>query len=299
MNSGNRIGIDLGGTKTEAILIDKNGKQIFKKRIPSEKNYSGSVKSIVNLVKEIETKFSKADSIGIGMPGSISKETSLIKGANSIWLNGKPFRKDLQEELKRTINIENDANCFTLSEAVDGAAKDYSFVFGVIIGTGTGGGIVINKKIHRGKNLIVGEFGHNSLPRCKDSELKLSKPCYCGLEGCIETFISGPGFEYIFNNIYNTSFETKEIIKLSQNKDQRAISALNDYVDRLARSLSDIINILDPDVIVLGGGMSNIDYIYENIEKKLLKYVFSDTVTTKIIKNHHGDSSGVRGASWL
>ena len=299
MNSGNRIGIDLGGTKTEAILIDKNGKQIFKKRIPSEKNYSGSVKSIVNLVKEIETKFSKADSIGIGMPGSISKETSLIKGANSIWLNGKPFRKDLQEELKRTINIENDANCFTLSEAVDGAAKDYSFVFGVIIGTGTGGGIVINKKIHRGKNLIVGEFGHNSLPRSKDSELKLAKPCYCGLEGCIETFISGPGFEYIFNNAYNTSFTTKEIVKLSQTKDQRAISALNNYVDRLARSLSDIINILDPDVIVLGGGMSNIDYIYENIEKKLLKYVFSDTVTTKIIKNHHGDSSGVRGASWL
>ncbi len=299
MNSGNRIGIDLGGTKTEAILIDKNGKQIFKKRIPSEKNYSGSVKSIVNLVKEIETKFSKADSIGIGMPGSISKETSLIKGANSIWLNGKPFRKDLQEELKRTINIENDANCFTLSEAVDGAAKDYSFVFGVIIGTGTGGGIVINKKIHRGKNLIVGEFGHNSLPRSKDSELKLAKPCYCGLEGCIETFISGPGFEYIFNNAYNTSFTTKEIVKLSQTKDQRAISALNNYVDRLARSLSDIINILDPDVIVLGGGMSNIDYIYKNIEKKLLKYVFSDTVTTKIIKNHHGDSSGVRGASWL
>ena len=299
MNSGNRIGIDLGGTKTEAILIDKNGKQIFKKRIPSEKNYSGSLKSIVNLVKEIETKFNKADSIGIGMPGSISKETSLIKGANSIWLNGKPFRKNLQEELKRTINIENDANCFTLSEAVDGAAKDYSFVFGVIIGTGTGGGIVINKKIHRGKNLIVGEFGHNSLPRSKDSELKLAKPCYCGLEGCIETFISGPGFEYIFNNAYNTSFTTKEIVKLSQTKDQRAISALNDYVDRLARSLSDIINILDPDVIVLGGGMSNIDYIYKNIEKKLLKYVFSDTVTTKIIKNLHGDSSGVRGASWL
>ena len=299
MKTGNRIGIDLGGTKTEAIVIDEAGNQIYKKRIPSEKNYLGAVESIVNLVKEIENKFDKVESIGIGMPGSVSLETSLIKGANSIWLNGKPFKKDLQNELNREIKIENDANCFTLSEAVDGAAKGYSVVFGVIIGTGTGGGIVINNKIHKGKNLIVGEFGHNSLPRATNNEIELAKPCYCGLLGCIETFLSGPGFEYIYNKTNNSSLNTKDIVKLYKNNNQNALKALDDYVDRLARSLSDIINILDPDIIVLGGGMSNIDYIYNNIEKKLVRYVFSDTVNTKIVKNKHGDSSGVRGASWL
>ena len=279
--------------------MTKREKKFFKKRIPSEKNYPDAVNSIVNLIKEIEDKFNKVEFIGLGMPGSISLETSLIKGANSIWLNGKPFRKDLQDQLNREIKIENDANCFTLSEAVDGAAKDHSVVFGVIIGTGTGGGIVINKKIHKGKNLIVGEFGHNSLPRSTDNELNLAKPCYCGLLGCIETFLSGPGFEYIFNNLNKTSLETKDIVKLYENNDKNALRALDDYVDRLARSLSDIINILDPDIIVLGGGMSNIEYIYDNIEKKLQKYVFSDIINTKVVKNHHGDSSGVRGASWL
>ena len=294
-----RIGIDLGGTKTEALLIDKEGNKVFSKRIPTEKNYQGTIKGIINLVNEIEEKFSTVESIGIGIPGSVSLETSLIKNANSIWLNGKPFRNDLKNSLNKEIKLENDANCFALSEAVDGAGKSYSVVFGVIIGTGTGSGIVIDKKIHKGKNLAAGEFGHNFLPRSSDKEINLVDKCYCGLNGCIETFLSGPGFTSIFNKVYNTNYKSEEIISLYERNDLRAINALKDYVDRLARSLGDVINILDPDIIILGGGMSNIDYIYENIENILPKYVFNDTVQTKVIKNKHGASSGVRGAAWL
>lgn len=294
-----RIGIDLGGTKTEALLIDAEGKKIFSKRILTEKNYQGTIKGIVNLVSEIQLKYNSVESIGIGMPGSISNKSSTIIGANSQWLNGKPFKKDLENLLNRIVNIENDANCFTLSEAVDGAGKDSNVVFGIIIGTGTGGGIVIDKKIYKGRNLIVGEFGHNCLPRTSDEEMNLAKPCYCGLKGCIETFISGPGFEYIFNYINKTNLQTKDIIKLYEENDKRAEIALRSYVNRLGRSISDVINILDPDIVVLGGGMSNINYIYDNIEKEISRYVFSDAITTKVVKNLHGDSSGVRGAAWL
>ncbi|MBI28404.1 MAG: Fructokinase [Alphaproteobacteria bacterium MarineAlpha5_Bin11] len=294
-----RIGIDLGGTKTEALLIDDKGNELFSKRIPSEQSYQGAINDIANLVNEIENKFSKVKSVGIGMPGAVSPETSLIKGANSTWINGKPFRSDLESKLKRSISLENDANCFALSEAVDGAGKDFQVVFGVIIGTGTGGGIVINKKIHKGKSLSAGEFGHNSLPRSNDNEIKLAKQCYCGLNGCIESFLSGPGFTYIYNKTHSTSLSTVEIVELSKKNDEKALQALESYVDRLARSLSDVINILDPDIVVLGGGMSNIDYIYKNINKVLQKYVFSNEGYTKVLKNVHGDSGGVRGAAWL
>ena len=191
MKTRNKIGIDLGGTKTEALLIDQNGNKIFSKRIPTEKNYQGTIKGIVNLVNEIEEKYSTVESIGIGIPGSVSIETSLIKNANSIWLNGKPFRNDLNKILNKEVKMENDANCFALSEAFDGAGKSYKVVFGVIIGTGTGAGIIIDKKIHKGKNFIAGEFGHNTLPRINDKENQLTKPCYCGFRGCIETFLSG------------------------------------------------------------------------------------------------------------
>ena len=294
-----RIGIDLGGTKTEALLIDKDGKKIFSKRIPTAKNYEGTIQGIVNLVEEIEQNHKEIQSIGIGMPGAISLETSLIKSANSVWMNGKPLKFDLEKILNKNINIENDANCFTLSEAVDGAGQSYSVVFGVIIGTGTGSGIVVDKKIHKGINRAAGEFGHNCLPRSNDKEINLAKKCYCGLHGCIETFLSGPGFTGIFNNTNKTNIKSEEIVELYKKNDSRAIQALQDYVDRLARSLSDVINILDPDVIVLGGGMSNIDFIYENINDLLPQYVFSDSVRTKVLKNKHGDSSGVRGAAWL
>ena len=294
-----RIGIDLGGTKTEALLIDKDGKKIFSKRIPTAKNYEGTIQGIVNLVEEIEQNHKEIQSIGIGMPGAISLETSLIKSANSVWMNGKPLKFDLEKILNKNINIENDANCFTLSEAVDGAGQSYSVVFGVIIGTGTGSGIVVDKKIHKGINRAAGEFGHNCLPRSNDKEINLAKKCYCGLHGCIETFLSGPGFTGIFNNTNKTNIKSEEIVELYKKNDSRAIQALQDYVDRLARSLSDVINILDPDVIILGGGMSNIDFIYENINDLLPQYVFSDSVRTKVLKNKHGDSSGVRGAAWL
>ena len=294
-----RIGLDVGGTKTEAILINNNGAKIFSKRIPTEKNYEGTIEGIVRLINEINNKFSEIDSIGIGMPGAISLETSLIKSANSVWMNGKPLKSDLEKILKKNIKVENDANCFTLSEAVDGAGKNYSVVCGVIIGTGTGSGIVIDKKIHKGKNRAAGEFGHNALPRSSDEEVNLVNKCYCGLKGCIETFLSGPGFASIFNNINKTNLKSEEIVELHKKQDARALQALQDYCDRLARSLSDIINVLDPDIIVLGGGMSNIDYIYPNVNQKLNKYVFSDVVKTKVVKNVHGDSGGVRGAAWL
>ena len=294
-----KVGIDLGGTKTEALLIDEKGNKIYSKRIPTQKNYQGTLNGIVELISEIEQKFKNINSIGIGMPGAISLETSLIKSANSIWMNGKPFKSDLEKLLQKKVKIENDANCFTLSEAVDGAGKSYSIVFGVIIGTGTGAGIVIDKKIIRGNNYAAGEFGHTSLPRSNDKEINLAKKCYCGLSGCIETFLSGPGFTGIFNKINQTNITSEDIVELYKKKDTRAIKALEDYVDRLARSLSAVINILDPDTIILGGGMSNIEFIYENINKVISKYVFSDYVKTRIVKNIHGDSSGVRGAAWL
>ena len=294
-----KIGIDLGGTKTESILIDDKGNEIFRKRIQTEKNYEGTINGIISLVKEIEQKFNQVNSIGIGMPGIVSKYTSLVKNANSIWLNGKPLKKDLDSILNKNVNIENDANCFTLSEAVDGSGKDFNVIFGVIIGTGTGGGLVINKKIHQGINQIGGEWGHTSLPNRNDIDKKYAKKCFCGLEGCMETYVSGPGFSYIFNNINNENFNSHQIIAEFKNETERSKLALENYVDHLARGLSNVVNIIDPDIIILGGGMSNVDYICENINKQLKKYIISDTFHTKVVKNKHGDSSGVRGAAWL
>lgn len=294
-----KIGIDLGGTKTESILIDNNGKEIFRKRIQTEKNYQGTIRGITSLVKEIEKKFEKVDSIGIGMPGIVSKYTSLVKNANSIWLNGKPLKVDLNKILDKDIKIENDANCFALSEAVDGAGKNYDVIFGVIIGTGTGGGLVLNKKIHQGVNQIGGEWGHTPLPNRSANEIKYAKKCFCGLEGCMETYVSGPGFANIFNNLNNEKFDSHQIIKEFKEGSSRAKFALENYIDQLARGLANVINIVDPEIIVLGGGMSNVNFICENINKQLIKYVVSDTFHTKVVKNKHGDSSGVRGAAWL
>ena len=294
-----KIGIDLGGTKTESILIDNHGEEKFRKRIITEKNYEGTLEGITTLVNEIEYNFKKVESIGIGMPGIVSKYTSLVKNANSIWLNGKPLKKDLEKIFNRKVNIENDANCFALSEAVDGAGKDFNVIFGVIIGTGTGGGLVINKKIHQGINQIGGEWGHTPLPNRTDNEKKYANKCFCGLDGCMETYVSGPGFSNIFNNINEESFDSHQIIDEFKQGSERTQLALNNYVDHLARGLSNVINIIDPDVIVLGGGMSNVPYIIENINNELKKYVVSDTFHTKVVLNDHGDSGGVRGAAWL
>ena len=294
-----KIGIDLGGTKTEGILIDDSGKELSRTRIKTEKNYDGTVKGIISIVKKFENDFGYIKSVGIGMPGAISTDSALVKNANSIWLNGKPFKTDLAKELNKNINLENDANCFTLSEAVDGAGKGHAVVFGVIIGTGTGGGIAINQKVLTGKNNIAGEWGHISLPNRTDNEKKYVKECYCGKNGCMETYVSGPGFASVFNLTNNTDYDSHKILDELKNEKEQAKVAFDQYVDHLARGLSLVCNILDPDIIVLGGGMSNISYIYENVDEAFKKYIFSDTFDTKVVKNYHGDSSGVRGAAWL
>ena len=294
-----KIGIDLGGTKTEGILIDSDGKELKRERIKTEKNYDGTINGILSIIKNFENSLGNVESIGIGMPGAISSDTALIKNANSIWLNGKPLKKDLEKILSRKINLENDANCFALSEAVDGGGKGFKVVFGVIIGTGTGGGIVIDHKVLQGRNNISGEWGHVTLPNRSDEEKKYVKDCYCGKNGCMETYVSGPGFASTFNLRFNKSFDSHKILEGFKDNDPDCLFALKQYTDHLARGLSLVCNILDPDVIVLGGGMSNIDFIYENIDEALKKYVFTDTFHTKVVKNIHGDSSGVRGAAWL
>ena len=294
-----KIGIDLGGTKTEGILIDDAGKELARNRIKTEKNYDGTISGIISIVKKFETDFGDSESVGIGMPGCVSSDSALVKNANSIWLNGKPFKKDLEKELDRRVNLENDANCFALSEAVDGAGKGHPVVFGVIIGTGTGGGISINQKVLAGKNNIAGEWGHVGLPNRSDDEKKYVKQCYCEKNGCMETYVSGPGFASSFNLKHKTDYDSHAILNEFNNNETRAIEALKNYVDHLARGLSLVCNILDPDIIVLGGGMSNISYIYDHINTSLKKYIFSDTFNTKVVKNVHGDSGGVRGAAWL
>ena len=293
-----KIGIDLGGTKTEGILINHDGKELKRKRIKTEKNYDGTINGIVSMVKEFENIFGDSESVGIGMPGAVSADSALVKNANSIWLNGKPLKKDLEKVLSRKIKLENDANCFALSEAVDGAGKGKKVVFGVIIGTGTGGGIVIDHKVLQGRNNIAGEWGHITLPNRTEDEKKYNKKCYCLKDGCMETFISGPGFASCFNLRYNTNLDSHKIIK-NYSENENFTKALARYVNHLARGLSIVINVLDPDIIVLGGGMSNVDYIYQNINEELKKYVFTDTLHTRVVKNIHGDSGGVRGAAWL
>ena len=293
-----KIGIDLGGTKTEGILLDEDGQELTRKRIKTEKNYQGTIRGIFSIVSDFENEFGKVHSVGIGMPGAVSSESALIKNANSIWLNGKPLKKDLEKKLNRSVNLENDANCFTLSESVDGAGRGKKVVFGVIIGTGVGGGIVINKKILTGINSIAGEWGHIDLPNRTPVEIKYVNKCYCSHECCMETYISGPGFAACYNLRYKTNLNSHEIIKRYPDE-ENSKKALIQYVDYLARGLSMVVNILDPDIIVLGGGMSNIQFIYETINDQLKKYVFTDKCHTRIVQNTHGDSSGVRGAAWL
>jgi len=291
-----RIGIDLGGTKIEGIALDESGNECFRKRINSpQNNYQNTLNAIVDLISEIESTTKTTGSVGIGIPGTISPQTGLVKNANSTWLIGRPLQIDLESLLKRKICIENDANCFVVSEATDGAAKNADIVFGVIIGTGTGGGIFI-----RGHNAIAGEWGHNSLPWPTQNELP-GRDCYCGKHGCIETWLSGPGFEkdhQLHNNLKNI-ISSKKIIELAQQDDQQCKASLNRYEQRLAKSLASIINIIDPNIIVLGGGMSNIQRLYENVPKLWEEYVFSDQIKTKLVPPKHGDSSGVRGAAWL
>ncbi|SCA57673.1 manno(fructo)kinase [Candidatus Terasakiella magnetica] len=291
-----RIGIDLGGTKTEILCLGTSGEELLRKRIPTPQgNYEKTLTSIRDLVLSAEEETGQKGSLGIGIPGTISHKTGLVKNANSIWLIGHPFQKDLSQALDRDVRMSNDANCFALSEATDGAAQDYKNVFGVILGTGTDGGLVVNKQVIDGINGVTGEWGHNSLPWPQAGELP-GEDCYCGLQGCIETFISGPALERTFKNICGTAIEAKDISSLPHDISEPVFHV---YEDRLARALASIINVFDPDAIVLGGGLSNIDRWYETVPKIWQKWVFGNECDTQLLKATHGDASGVRGAAWL
>ena len=295
------LGVDLGGTKIEIIAMDSKSSTLLRERCPTPQgDYSKTLDSICQLVHQAEQKLNKTGTLGIGIPGCISAETGLVKNANSTCLIGKPLKQDLEKRLQRPINIANDADCFVLSEAIDGAAAQYNNVFGIILGTGVGGGIVINKHIINGPNSITGEWGHNPLPWLTESDSVM--PCYCGKKGCIETFLSGPGMSKQYDTLNNktpSTLNSEDIFKLSQTGHTLATQSVNQYIDQLARSLASVINILDPEVIVFGGGLSNIDRLYAPVTHTLADYIFSDTVNTKIVKAHYGDSSGVRGAAWL
>ena len=292
------IGVDLGGTKTESIILDENGKEIERLRKDTPKNYNGTLDTVCELVNHLEEKYQKKCSVGIGTPGALSKETNCIKGGNSTWLNGRPLKKDIELRLNRKIFFENDANCFALSEAYDGAGSKHEIVFGVIMGTGVGGGLVINKKVINGFNNIAGEWGHNQMPIGSNDKWN-RHDCYCGKKGCIETFLSGPGFSKHYFDMHNIKLDAKIIQENANNGDEKALEFIFQYLDYLARGLAQVINIVDPGTIILGGGVSNMKQIYGNINPKLKKYVFSDTVNTEVVKNKFGDSSGVRGAADL
>ncbi len=294
-----RIGIDLGGTKIEVLALDSHGKELYRHRVNTPRNnYPETLECIHKLVTSAEKKLKCTCSIGICTPGSISPATSLLRNSNSICLNNQPFKQDLESILGREVRIANDANCFALSEATDGSAKDGDIVFGVIIGTGCGAGIVVNKRIIDGPNSIAGEWGHNPLPYPADNELA-STQCWCGKQGCIETFLSGPGFANSYQLATNLEKSSEQIVIDADSGNAAASTALFQYQQRMAKCLSNVINILDPHVIVLGGGMSNIDSLYSTVPNLWQQYVFSDTVDTRLVAPMHGDSSGVRGAAWL
>jgi len=294
-----KIGIDLGGTKIEIIALADDGKEVLRRRKPTPQgDYAGILEVIVQLVNESEAELGEQCSIGIGTPGALSRATGLLKNSNSVALNGKPILNDLEEKLQRKIKMSNDANCFALSEAVDGAAAGAEVVFGVILGTGVGAGVVVNRYVLTGPNAIAGEWGHNPLP-WPDAEELPGPACYCGKHGCIETFLSGPGMMKLYHQKTGTKLNSAEIVQRAEQGEIDCERTMQTYEHRLARGLAHVINILDPDVIVLGGGMSNIVRLYENVPRMWGNWVFSDRVDTRLVKNKYGDSSGVRGAAWL
>lgn len=293
-----RIGIDLGGTKIEVIALDASGAETFRHRVNTPRSYDGCLEAIKNLVWMADAQTGKQGTVGIGIPGTISPVTGLVKNANSTWLIGHPFDRDLEDVVGRPIRMMNDANCFALSEAVDGAGWDAKTVFGVILGTGVGGGIVLDKKVFHGQQKIAGEWGHNPLPKQTDSERPGAR-CYCGRLGCIETYLSGPGLQRDFESTTGELISPREIVSRAGTGSDAALAALERYVERLGRALASVINVVDPEVVVLGGGMSNLPGLAEKAQKAIQPHVFTDEVTTRVVKNVHGDSSGVRGAAWL
>ena len=294
-----RFGIDLGGTKIEIVALDSRGKEQLRRRVPTPQgDYRGTVGAVAALVEAAEHKLGARGSVGLGIPGAESAVDGRIKNANSTCLNGQPLRRDLQTLLQREIRIENDANCLALSEAVDGAGEDAPVVFAAILGTGVGGGIVAHGRLLTGANHIAGEWGHNPLPGPEEEILPPSR-CYCGRDGCIETWLSGPGLAADHARHTGKVRDVPAIAEGAAQGDTDCESALQRYERRLAKSLAQIINILDPEVIVLGGGLSNLDRLYANIPMLWPRYVFSDVVRTRLLRSRHGDSSGVRGAAWL
>jgi fructokinase len=295
-----RIGIDLGGTKIEGIALAADGVERLRRRIAAPRgDYTKTLEAVAGLVRVIERETGERGTIGVGIPGIISPATGLVKNANSTWLIGQPLGDDLPRLLGRPVRFANDANCFALSEATDGAARGAAVAFGVIVGTGCGGGVVVDGRVLTGVNAIAGEWGHNPLP-AMDEEERAVGACYCGRRGCVEQFLSGPGLARDYRSLGGGDVDAREIAaRAERGGDGLALRALARYADRMARALGTVINVLDPDVIVLGGGVSNIDRLYVEVPRLLQQYVFSDRVDTRIVRAQHGDSSGVRGAAWL
>ncbi|HCM64665.1 MAG TPA: fructokinase [Morganella sp. (in: Bacteria)] len=297
-----RIGIDLGGTKIEVIALSEQGQELFRKRVDTPRfDYQQTLLAITGLVNDAETATGEKGSVGIGIPGTLSPVTGRVKNANSVWLNGQPFDADLRELLKREVRVANDANCLAVSEAVDGAGAGFPVVFAVIIGTGCGAGIALNEQVHCGGNGVAGEWGHNPLPwqNESDRQFKGVTDCYCGKPGCTELFISGTGFMADYAVLSGETCKGAEIIRRLSQGDLIAEQAMANYEQRLAKALGQAVNMLDPDVIVLGGGMSNVDRLYQTVPALMRSWVFGGECDTPIRKAVHGDSSGVRGAAWL
>jgi predicted NBD/HSP70 family sugar kinase len=294
-----RIGIDLGGTKIEIVALNEQGDVLWQERaMTPQGNYQGTLETINKLIDTTEQQLGEQGSVGIGTPGAISPESGKLRNSNSTCLNDMPFKEDLEALLNRPVRMENDANCFALSEAVDGAGKDATVVFGVIVGTGTGGGIVINKKVLTGQNAIAGEWGHNPLPWMTKAEHP-GNHCYCGKNGCIETFLSGPGMSKYYEGMTGEYLTAEQIAQQAQQGNEAREATLRLYEDRMARALASVVNMIDPDVIVLGGGLSKLERLYTNVPEQWGQYIFSDVINTQLLPPKYGDSSGVRGAAWL
>jgi fructokinase len=294
-----RIGVDLGGTKIEALALDGSGRERLRQRVPTPVgDYAATLGAIAGLVERLEQALGAGPArVGVGMPGAISPATGLVKNANSTWLNGRPLAEDLRRRLPRPLRFANDANCFALSEATDGAGAGARVTFGVIVGTGTGGGVVVDGKVLTGPNAVAGEWGHNALPWPRPDEWP-GPGCYCGRSGCIETFLSGPGMARDYERATGRRRSAQEILQAAASEPE-AEAALARYEERMARGLASVINVVDPDVIVLGGGLSNLARLYANVPRLWPRHVFSDRVDTRLLPPVHGDSSGVRGAAWL
>jgi fructokinase len=291
-----RIGIDLGGTKTEILLLAPDGREILRRRAPTPAGYEAALETIAGLVRAAEAETGVSASVGVGIPGCISPATGLVKNANSNALNGHPFDKDLAARLGREVRVANDANCFALSEATDGAAAGSAVVFGVILGTGTGAGIVVNGRLLEGRHRLAGEFGHTPLPWPEPDELPL-RQCWCGQVGCLELYLAGPALALECDG--PGARDASTIPARAEAGEAKARAALGRHAQRLARGLAGITNILDPDTIVLGGGLSNLPHLYEILPDLMRPYIFSDAFSPYIVRAQHGDSSGVRGAAWL